>query len=104
MPTELLRVDQNITWLQTIIRPSDSGIETDFHFSTEDGTLSVAIDMLPDSGFLSEVMQTDCLAIREHSAEERGWTENDRFEIRINDNDDVAFATIRGSHVRWGPM
>lgn len=104
MTTELLRIDNDITWLRTTIRRRAFGIESDFHFSTTDGLLSVAIDTLANWQFLHEVIETDCLAICEHPAHECGWTEHGRYEVRINDRSDVGFAAIRGSFVRWGPI
>lgn len=103
MPQELLRVEQPITWLRTIIRRRTYGIETEFHFSTPTGLLQVAIDNLPSHRFLVAVIHLDCLSILDRSLEERGWTENDRFEVRINDRDEVNFEAIQGAYVRWGP-
>lgn len=103
MADELLRICHKITWLRTIIRQRRYGIETEFHFTTADGFLSVAIDTLAHFDFLCNVIHIDCLAIRERSLPERGWTENDRYEIRINDNDDIALETLHASYVRWGP-
>jgi hypothetical protein len=103
MPRELLRVDDHISWLRTIIRKRSYGIETEFHFMTSGGLLQVAIDTLAHFNFLSAVIHLECLAIRDRSLAERGWTEKDRFEVRINDNDEVAFQALYGSYVRWGP-
>lgn len=102
MPNELLRVADDIEWLRTIIRRRSFGIESEFHFKTADGVLRVATDGLANIDFQCELIHTDCLAIWDHSSEERGWTKGDRFELRINDDDHVAFSSIRGSFVRWG--
>jgi len=102
MADELLRISEDITWLRTIIRRRTFGIETEFQFTTADGFLSVAIDTLPHFDFLLDVINLECLAIFDRSLLERGWTENDRYEVRINDNDEP-WKSIRGSFVRWGP-
>lgn len=102
MADELLRISEGITWLCTTIRRRAVGIETEFEFTTADGCLFVAIDTLPHFDFLLDITNLECLAIYDRSLLERGWTEKDRYEIRINDNDDV-FKTIHGSLVTWGP-
>jgi len=104
MPKELLRIDRPMTWLRTIIRRRTFGIETEFHFNDNDTLLSVAIGRMVESEFLHEVMEIDCLMIREYSKQERGWTEDDGFEIDINYDDDIAHATTRGPFVRFGPL
>lgn len=103
MSNQLLCVHRSITWLRTIIRNGSYGIETEFHFHTADGFLSVAIDTLAHSKFLIAVIHVQRLTILDRSQAERGWTEQDRFEIRIND-DDEPFESVFGTHVRWGPV
>ena len=102
MTHELLRVSDDITWLRTTIRRRTFGIETEFCFTTNVRFLSVAIDTLPKFDFLLDVTNLECIAIFDRSLLERGWTESDRYEVRINDNDD-RMRTIHGSYVRWGP-
>ena len=104
MPTELLRIDRPITWLRTIIRRRPFGVETEFHFNDDGDLLSVAIGRMVEPDFLLEIMETDCIKILEHSKQERGWTEDDGFEICINYDDDIAYATTRGPFVRYGPI
>lgn len=103
MPKELLRIDRPIEWLRTIIRKRTFGVETEFHFNDRETFLAVAIEGIVDYGFWREVMQTDCLKILQHSQEERGWVEGGRIEICINYDDDIAYATTKGSFVRFGP-
>ena len=104
MPEELLRIDKPVTWLRTIIRRRTFGVETEFHFCNDGSILSVAIGRLVEPDFLHEVMQTDCIKILEHSKQERGWAKDDAFEICINYDDDIAYATTRGPFVRYGPI
>lgn len=100
---ELFRSSNNVEWKQTIIRRQPNRIEMECHFLTNDGVVSVITDAFPNRDFLCEVIQTHCFAICEYSAEERGWIENNRFELRIND-DDEPFEAISGTYMRWGSL
>ena len=105
MPKELMRIDHSIAWLRTIIRRRTFGVETEFHFNDAGSILSVTIGGMVESEFLNEIMQTFCIRILEHSKQERGWTEDDGFEICINYDVDIAYsATARGPFVRYGPI
>lgn len=102
MPTEVFRIDGEMIWLGTIILPNEHGIESEFRFRTADGIRTVIIDQLPSFDFLLKAANPSCLAIREHSLQERGWTENTRYEVRLNDDDEIDFVAIHSSSVRWG--
>lgn len=104
MSQELFRFEQPVSWLRTVIRRRTFGIETEFHFSTPAGLLQVAIDNVPSHSFLISVIHLDCLSIHDRSLEERGWIENNRYELRINDRDEVDFKAVYGSFVRWEPV
>lgn len=79
-------------------------METEFHFDDEGKALSVVIGQLVNSDFHREVMQTDCIKVLEYSKQERGWTEDDGFEICINYDDDISYAMTRGPFIRYGPI
>lgn len=102
MPTEVFRIDGEIVWLRTTIRPNEDGIESEFRFKTAQGILAVIFDHLPSFEFQLKAANPHCLAIHEHSLPDRGWVENTRYEVRLNDDDEIDFVAIHSSFVRWG--
>lgn len=102
LPREVLRINDQLRWLRTTIRRTDDGLETELRFDTADGVLAVVIGCCPHSGFLIELVDAHRIAIRDRTPEERGWVENTRFEIRINDDDEIDFESFAANQVRWG--
>jgi hypothetical protein len=101
MPTELLRVDRDITWLRTIHRRRQIGIETEFVFNTPQGHLSIAIDRMPSFEFLVNVTNLDSLSIEDRTLAERGWLEHNRHRIVINIHDEP-WTAFEGLVIRYG--
>ena len=100
---EIFHIPTNIDWLRTVIRRRSYGIESEFHFQAEQGLISVAICAVPDRKFLVGVLQIENLSIADRTSEERGWIEDERYELRSNE-DHLGFATLVGPYVRWGPL
>lgn len=101
VPREVLRINEQLRWLQTTIRRTTSALETEFRFETPQGLLAVVVDCFPDPCFLIRLVHSHRLAIRDRTSAERGWTEGTRFEVRINDDDEMELARIEVNEVRW---
>jgi len=101
MPNELFRVVSGIQWLETVIHPTDGGIETVLRFNDNGQLLCITINNIPNDEFLARVVNADCISIVEFSLAERGWVENGRYQVQINDDDEIDFATVAGSIASW---
>lgn len=102
MPTELLSTTGPIQWVATLIRPSSTGIESEFQFHTSNGLLSITIDFVAPPSFTYDLQQIDKVQVLEHSIEERGWIEQGRFELRVQASHDLASSnSIYGSNTSW---
>jgi hypothetical protein len=104
MPKELLRVTSGICWRRTVIRPRSTGPETEVCFEVEGVPFSVAFNSIPDRAFLHGLAELRCIAVYEFSSEERGWVEPGRYQVRINDDDDIDDEAVLADYVRWGPV
>lgn len=102
IPREVLRINDQLRWLRTTIRRVDDGLETELRFETADGVLAIVIGCCPSPGFLIGLVDAHRMVIRDRTPEERGWVENTRFEIRINDDDEIEFESFAANRVRWG--
>lgn len=102
IPREVLRINDQIHWLQTTIRRVDDDLETELRFETADGVLAIVIGCCPHPGFLIRLIHAYRIAIRDRTPEERGWVEDTRFEIRINDDESHEFESFAANRVRWG--
>jgi hypothetical protein len=101
MATIQFRVASGLQWLQTIIRPTSNGVETELQFEQCGRPFSILIDALPPEEFLRRVMEADCLTINEISGAERDWIEDGRYKIAVNDDDEISNASVCGHNVRW---
>lgn len=104
IPREVLRINDQLSWLRTTIRRVDDGLETELRFETADGVLAIVIGCCPSPGFLIRLIHAYRIAIRDRTPEERGWVENTRFEIRINDDDEIEFESFAANQVRWSVL
>jgi hypothetical protein len=103
MPKELIRIAADIRWCRTVIQSGQIGLETELFFEIDGQPFSLTLDSVPEKAFLHTVAHTRCLAVYEISSMERGWVESGRFQIRINDDDDIAEATAMADQVEWRP-
>lgn len=104
MPSELIRFRPKLTWLNASVRPLHSWIETVLHLDAQGQPISVGFNALPDTNFFQALRSLRCLSVWEFTSEERGWVENGRFEVRVNDDDDYDKEVLKCEYVRWGPL
>jgi hypothetical protein len=104
MPKELLHIPSNIKWCHATIRPCPTGMETVLCFVVNGGQFSVAFNSLPESGFFRVLSHVRCIRILEYTSAERGWLEEGRYAVLLNDDDDGDVCRALGDYVRWGPI
>jgi hypothetical protein len=63
MPRELLRIASGIRWRRAVIRPRQTGPETEIEFEVEGVPFSVALNAIPDRAFLQRLAETRCIAV-----------------------------------------
>lgn len=102
MPKELVRIDSQVSWLRSEIRPVERGFETTLQFSVNGSLFGITFNALPASDFFQTLLHLRRLSIHEISSQDRGWVEPGRFEIRLNDDDDSDLEYVQADHVQWG--
>ncbi len=103
MPKELIRIAADIRWYRTVTQAGQFGLKTDIFFEVGSQSFSLVLDTVPEKAFLHTLAHARCLAIYEISSVVCGWVESGRFQIRINDDDDIAEATAMADRVEWSP-
>lgn len=103
MPKELVRISSDILWCNAVIRPCPSGFETVLHFFVRGESFSIAFNSLPDPNFFEALREIRCVSVVEYGSAERGWVEEGRYVVFVNDDDDYDKCRALGDYVRWGP-
>ena len=104
MPRELLDIRSGITWISAKVLPCDTGMETELSFQRDEKPFAITFDALPESGFFRELCSLHGLTILEFTCEERGWRENGRYVVLVNDDDGLFNGRVECNQIHWGPI